>query len=317
MRIDLEIEKPLAELEDKITSLCNMEHNPGAELTQGVQLLRDRLPQLKDLYFKQLTAYQKVQMARHPQRPHAPDYINLIFDDFMELHGDRRYADDKAIFGGFAFFELKPVMIIATRKGRDLKSNMETNFGCAHPEGYRKAWRLMKLADKAACPIITLVDTPGAYPGIGAEERHIGEAIACNLRDMFSLSVPVISVITGEGGSGGALGISVANRMLIMANAYYSVITPEGCAAILWRNAAAAEKAADALKLTSADLKRLGIADEIVNEPPGGAHRDYPKAAELLAEALRRHLNDLNKMSAEQLRADRYEKFRSMGEFIN
>jgi acetyl-CoA carboxylase carboxyl transferase subunit alpha len=317
MSVSLEIEKPLLELEDKYSALAHGGVPRDADMESGVLLLQEKLTQLKEIFFRQLSAHEKVQMARHPQRPYPPDYIKLICKSFLELHGDRRYADDQAIFGGFAFFDDQPVMLIATRKGRDLKSNMETNFGCAHPEGYRKAWRLMKLADKVKCPVITLVDTPGAYPGIAAEERHIGEAIACNLRDMFRLSVPVISVITGEGGSGGALGISVANRVLIMANAYYSVITPEGCAAILWRSAEAVPKAAEALKLTSDDLKRLGIADEVVSEPPGGAHRDYTAAAELLTAALRRHLQDLRKMSPEQLRQDRYDKFRDMGQFLS
>lgn len=316
MSVYLEIEKPLVELEEKYSDLLHSALPRDADMDSAILLMEEKLTQLKELFFHQLSAHEKVQMARHPRRPYPPDYINLLFKDFLELHGDRRFADDQAIFGGFAFFDDAPVMLIATRKGRDLKSNMETNFGCAHPEGYRKAWRLMKLAEKVRCPVITLVDTPGAYPGIAAEERHIGEAIACNLRDMFRLSVPVISVITGEGGSGGALGISVANRVLIMANAYYSVITPEGCAAILWRNAEAIPKAAEALRLTSDDLKQLGIADEVVSEPLGGAHRDYPSAAEMLGEALRRHLQDLCKMSPEQLRQDRYDKFRGMGQFL-
>ncbi len=316
MSVSLEIEKPLLELEEKYSALLRASLTRDADMDSGILLMQEKMTQLKGMFFQQFSAHEKVQMARHPQRPYPPDYIKLIFENFLELHGDRRYADDKAIFGGFAFFDSQPVMLIATRKGRDLKSNMETNFGCAHPEGYRKAWRLMKLADKVKCPVITLVDTPGAYPGIAAEERHIGEAIACNLRDMFRLSVPVVSVITGEGGSGGALGISVANRVLIMANAYYSVITPEGCAAILWRSVEAIPKAAEALKLTSDDLKRLGVADEVVAEPLGGAHRDYSAAAELLAAALRRHLQDLRRMSPEQLRQDRYDKFRGMGQFL-
>jgi acetyl-CoA carboxylase carboxyl transferase subunit alpha len=312
----LEIEKPLLELEEKYAALSRAWQPRDADMDSGILLMQEKLTQLKEQFFHHLTPHEKVQMARHPQRPYPPDYVRLIFKNFMELHGDRRFADDRAIFGGFALFDQQPVMLIATRKGRDLKTNMETNFGCAHPEGYRKAVRLMRLADKVKCPVITLVDTPGAYPGIGAEERHIGEAIACNLRDMFRLSVPVISVITGEGGSGGALGISVANRVLIMANAYYSVITPEGCAAILWRSAEATPKAAEALNLTSDDLKRLGIADEVVSEPLGGAHRDYDRAAELLGDALLRHLQDLRKMSPEQLRQDRYDKFRAMGQFL-
>ncbi|MFA6930447.1 MAG: acetyl-CoA carboxylase carboxyltransferase subunit alpha [Lentisphaeria bacterium] len=317
MPVCLEIEKPLLELEEKVASLrCSAQHR-DADMDSGILLMQEKLTQLKELFFYRMSPLEKVQMARHPLRPYPADYIRLIFTNFLELHGDRRFSDDQAIFGGFALFDQQRVLLIATRKGRDLKTNMETNFGCAHPEGYRKALRLMKLADKVHCPIITLVDTPGAYPGIAAEERHIGEAIACNLRDMFRLSVPIISVITGEGGSGGALGISVGNRILIMANAYYSVITPEGCAAILWRSAEAIPKAAEALKLTSTDLKNLGIAEEVVAEPLGGAHRDYPGAAGLLADALRRHLQELRKMSPEQLRQDRYDKFRAMGQFLD
>ncbi|MDD3696227.1 MAG: acetyl-CoA carboxylase carboxyltransferase subunit alpha [Lentisphaeria bacterium] len=312
----LEIEKPILELECKLAELSASGLKRDADLNSGILLLREKLGLLKEHFFLNLSPIEKVQMARHPQRPYPADYISLLFSDFLEFHGDRRYSDDQAIFGGFALFDQQPVMLIATRKGRDLKSNMACNFGCAHPEGYRKALRLMHLADKVGAPIITLVDTPGAYPGIGAEERHIGEAIACNLRDMFALSVPVISVITGEGGSGGALGISVANRLLVMANSYYSVITPEGCAAILWRNSEAVPKAAEALKLTSDDLKKLKVADEVVREPAEGAHRDYQKAAELLGEALLRHLQDLRKMSAEQLRQDRHEKFRQLGLFL-
>jgi acetyl-CoA carboxylase carboxyl transferase subunit alpha len=241
--------------------------------------------------------------------------MERLFTDFLELRGDRRYADDRAIIGGFASFEGRPIMAIGTQKGRDLKENVEVNFGSAHPEGYRKALRLMRLADKSGVPIVVFIDTPGAYPGVAAEERHIGEAIAVNLREMFRFRVPILVLVVGEGGSGGALGIGVGNRVLIMENAYYSVITPEGCAAILWRDGAAAPKAAEALKLTSRDLLKFGLVDEIVSEPLGGAHRDIDKAVLLVREALGKHLEELLAMDAEALRRTRYDKFRAMGVF--
>ena len=269
---------------------------------------------MKSIYGN-LTPWQRVQLARHPERPYTLDYIDRIFSNFMELSGDRRYSDDKAIIGGFARFQGKPVMVIGTQKGRDMKSNVYRNFGWPNPEGYRKAMRLMQLADEAGVPIITFIDTPGAYPGVTSEERHIGEAIAVNLRDMFSLSVPVIAVVIGEGGSGGAIGIGVGNRILILENAYYSVITPEGCAAILWKDRKYAPQAADALDLTAERLLELGIADSIVKEPFGGAQRDYDKAAEYLATALAGQLAELKKLSPTKLRDQRYEKFRAIGEF--
>ena len=265
--------------------------------------------------YEKLTPWQRVQLSRHPRRPYTLDYINLICSNFMELSGDRRFSDDKAIVGGFARFQGKPVMVIGTQKGRDMKSNVYRNFGWPNPEGYRKAMRLMKLADEAGVPIITFIDTPGAYPGVTSEERHIGEAIAVNLRDMFGLSVPVIAVVIGEGGSGGAIGIGVGNRILILENAYYSVITPEGCAAILWKDRKYAPQAADALDLTAERLMELGIADGIVKEPFGGAQRDYDKAAEYLAAALAEQLDELKKLSPAKLRDQRYEKFRAIGEF--
>ena len=269
---------------------------------------------MKSIYGN-LTPWQRVQLARHPERPYTLDYIDRIFSNFTELSGDRRYSDDKAIIGGFARFQGKPVMVIGTQKGRDMKSNVYRNFGWPNPEGYRKAMRLMQLADEAGVPIITFIDTPGAYPGVTSEERHIGEAIAVNLRDMFSLSVPVIAVVIGEGGSGGAIGIGVGNRILILENAYYSVITPEGCAAILWKDRKYAPQAADALDLTAERLLELGIADSIVKEPFGGAQRDYDKAAEYLATALAGQLAELKKLSPTKLRDQRYEKFRAIGEF--
>ncbi len=316
MAVNLDFEKPLLELEEKISQLSQLKHSNDANLNLGIKLLQEKIEFVKELFFQNLTAMEKVALARHPLRPYPQDYVERIFKHFLELHGDRRFADDHAIFGGFAYLGKRRVMLIATRKGRNLKDNMETNFGCAHPEGYRKAMRLMRLADKARCPIVTLVDTAGAYPGIAAEERHIGEAIAVNLRDMFRLSVPIVSVITGEGGSGGALGISIANRILILENAYFSVITPEGCAAILWRNVEAIQKAAEALKITGQDLLELGVLDEVIPGPLGGAHRDYDQTAQNLGVALERHLAELCQLSAKNLQEDRYQKFRAIGNFL-
>ncbi len=309
----LEFEKPVAELEQKVAELREFSRLHDVDVEHGIELLEARIEETKAKIFGNLTAWQRVQLARHPDRPHPADYIERIFADFLELHGDRRFADDRAIIGGFAKLDGRPLMLVATQKGRDLKENVEVNFGSAHPEGYRKALRLMKLADKTGMPVVCLIDTPGAYPGVGAEERHIGEAIAVNLREMFRLTVPVIACVTGEGGSGGALGIGVGNRVLIMENAYYSVITPEGCAAILWHDGAAAPKAAEALKLTSGDLRELGLVDEVVAEPLGGAHRNADAAAAGLGAALRRHLEELGAMSSEALRQDRYERFRAVG----
>jgi acetyl-CoA carboxylase carboxyl transferase subunit alpha len=311
----LEFEKPVCELEKKIAELREFSKSHDVDVSHGIELLEAKIEETRREIFENLTPWQRVQLARHPERPYPRDYIDVIFEDFLELHGDRRFADDHAILGGFAKLDTHPVMVIGTQKGRNLKENVKFNFGSAHPEGYRKAMRLMELADKAAVPVICLIDTPGAYPGIGAEERHIAEAIAVNLRDMFKLKVPVIVAVVGEGGSGGALGIGVGNRVLIMENAYYSVITPEGCAAILWRDASAAPRAAEALKLTSADLKTMDLVDEIVPEPLGGAHRDPDMAASALAEALRRHLHELSELSPGELCRQRYEKFRAMGAF--
>lgn len=316
MPVYLDFEKPLAELEQNTRELAAMRVDSDADLNRGLEQLQEAIAQAKQTFFANLSPIERVGLARHPERPHPIDYVKMLCRDFLELKGDRRFADDRAIFGGFARFNDRPIMVIGTRKGRDIKENLETNFGCAHPEGYRKALRLMALADKARCPIITLIDTPGAYPGIGAEERHISEAIACNLRDMFGFTVPIISIVTGEGGSGGALGLSVANRLLIMANAYFSVITPEGCAAILWRSVDAIARAADALKLTSNDLLRLGIADEVVAEPLEGAHRNHLEAADRLKEAIERHLHELDALSPSELTSQRYEKFRAIGQFI-
>jgi acetyl-CoA carboxylase carboxyl transferase subunit alpha len=261
-------------------------------------------------------SWERVQLARHPKRPHTLDYIQRIFTEFREIHGDRAFADDPAIVGGMALFDGKPLVVIGQQKGRDTKQKLHRNFGMPKPEGYRKALRLMRLADKFHRPIVTFLDTPGAYPGIDAEERGQAEAIAVNLREMCRLEVPVITVVIGEGGSGGALGLGVANRVYMLENAYYSVITPESCAAIIYRDSGKAPQAAEALKMTATDLKKLGLIDDIIPEPPTGAHSDVDQAAEMLREAIRKSLAELAAMSAEQLLADRYQKFRRMGDFF-
>jgi acetyl-CoA carboxylase carboxyl transferase subunit alpha len=261
-------------------------------------------------------SWERVQLARHPKRPHALDYIQRIFTDFMEIHGDRAYADDAAVVGGMAFLENRPVLVIGQQKGRDTKQKLFRNFGMPKPEGYRKALRLMQLAAKFKRPIVTLLDTPGAYPGIDAEERGQAEAIAVNLREMARLGVPVITVVIGEGGSGGALGLGVGNRVYMMENAIYSVISPESCAAIIWRDSGKAEQAAEALKLTASDLQRLGMIDGAVNEPDGGAHANPDAAAESLKATLRAALTELSRLSPKELIDQRYEKFRKMGNFF-
>lgn len=315
MTATLDFEKPIHELEQKIDDLREYSRTHDVDVSHSIESLETQIAEQRRKIFRNLTPWQQVQLARHPDRPYPTDYIERMVTDFMELHGDRRYSDDQAIIGGFGKLDDRPVMVIGTRKGRELKENVAVNFGSAHPEGYRKALRLMQLADKMRVPLVILIDTPGAYPGIGAEERHIAEAIAVNLREMFKLRSPVVVAVTGEGGSGGALGIGVGNRVLILENAYYSVITPEGCAAILWRDGAAAPKAADALKLTSRDLEAMNIVDEVIPEPLGGAHKDFDKIAANLKEALLRNLDDLAKLSTDELCRSRYEKFRQIGIF--
>ena len=313
----LDFEKPIAELRNKLRELSEISTaHPGDAMANCVKMLEQQLDETIRNTYANLSSWQRVQLARHPERPYALDYIKRIFTDFMEFHGDRRFADDKAIVGGFARFNGQVVMVVGTQKGRDMRENLFRNFGWPSAEGYRKAMRLMKMADQAGVPVITFIDTPGAFPGVASEERHIGEAIAVNLRDMFGLSVPVIAVVIGEGGSGGALGISVGNKILLLENAYYSVITPEGCAAILWKNRSFAPRAAEALKLTAADLTRLGVADEVIEEPMGGAHVDYDKAAEFLKASLENNLAELQKLSVEELRNQRYEKFRQIGKVM-
>ena len=311
----LEFEKPLRELEKQLITLNQVSKESKVDVSSEIKAIEKKIEQTKADIYSNLGAWQRVQLSRHPKRPYALDYIERIFTNFEELHGDRRYSDDAAIVGGPAFLEKQPIMVIGQQKGRNTKENLLRNFGCPHPEGYRKAMRLMEMAERFNMPIITLVDTPGAYPGIGAEERHVAEAIAVNIRDMSALKVPIISIIIGEGGSGGALGIAVADEVMIFENAYYSVISPEGCAAILWKDRAAAPKAADALKFSPSHLKDFGIVDRILSEPTGGAHHDYNAAASTMKSALLSALKKLSKKSAKKLLEDRYTRFRNLGQY--
>jgi len=311
----LPFEKPILEMEKKLKELQTFSQTQQIDVSHEVERMQAKISDMRRQVYAGLTPWQKVQVARHPMRPYTTDYIREMTSDFTELHGDRIHADDRAIIGGFARLGDENVMLIGTQKGRDTKSNLECNFGCAYPEGYRKALRLMRLAAKFNVPIVTLIDTPGAYPGVESEERHIAEAIAVNLREMFTFPVPIIITIIGEGGSGGALGIGVGDRVLVLEYAYYSVISPEGCAAILWRDRANADKAAAALKLTSKDLLEAGLADEIVPEPLGGAHCDPKAVATTLKDTLLRNLRDLKKLAPEKLMDLRYKKFRAMGVF--
>jgi acetyl-CoA carboxylase carboxyl transferase subunit alpha len=318
MKHYLDFEKPIVELQRKLEDLKKHpeSHALGISFEEEIAQIEKKIEETRRQIFSNLTPWQRVQLARHPKRPYTLDYIQSAFYDFSEIHGDRLYADDRAVVGGFARLEDQRVIVIGTQKGRDTKENILRNFGSAHPEGYRKALRLMRLADKFGLPIITLVDTAGAYPGIGAEERHIAEAIAVNLREMMLLEVPIIAAVIGEGGSGGALGIGVADRVLILENAYYSVISPEGCAAILWKDRAAAPKAAEALKITAKDLLELGMVDEIVPEPLGGAHNDPEATSESLKRCLTKHLRGLLKHSSTHRLKHRYAKFRSHGRYL-
>jgi len=308
----LDFEKPIIELEQSLEKL--RQRAGDINIDDEVQRLEEKIAEMKARLHANLTPWQRVQIARHPQRPYALDYIKLAFDEFVELHGDRMIGDDKAMPAGFATIGAQRCVVISHQKGRDTQENILRNFGSAHPEGYRKALRLMRLAEKFRLPVITLVDTPGAFPGIGAEERNIAEAIARNLREMMKLTVPVIAVILGEGGSGGALGIAVADRVLMLENAYYSVISPEGCAAILWKHRKHAPEAAEALKLASYDLQKLGLVDQVITEPDCGAHTDHALAAQFLREALLENLQELQKLDVDSLRKARYAKFRNFGE---
>src|SRR5512145_1518125 len=296
MKHQLDFEKPIFELQGKLDELKKHKaaHGLDVNIDEEITQIESKLIETRKQIFSNLTAWQRVQLARHPRRPYTLDYLESTFSDFSELHGDRLFAEDHAMVGGFARLGAHKVMVIGTQKGRETKENIKRNFGSAHPEGYRKALRLMKLANKFRLPIITLIDTAGAYPGIGAEERHIAEAIAVNLREMTLFEVPIIAAVIGEGGSGGALGIGVADRVLILENAYYSVISPEGCAAILWKDRTASGKAAEALKITAKHLAELGLVDEILPEPLGGAHNDFGAISATLKHALLRNLNELS-----------------------
>jgi acetyl-CoA carboxylase carboxyl transferase subunit alpha len=318
MKNHLDFEKPVVELQEKLDELKRHPETHALEIQieDEIRQIEKKLEETRKHIFSNLTAWQRVQLARHPRRPYSLDYIQQVFSEFSELHGDRLFADDRAIVGGFARLDDHRVMVIGTQKGRDTKENILRNFGSAHPEGYRKALRLMRLADKFDLPIVTLIDTAGAYPGVGAEERHIAEAIAVNLREMMVFQVPSIAVVIGEGGSGGALGIGVTDRVLILENAYYSVISPEGCAAILWKDRSAAAKAAEALRITARDLFELGLVDEIVPEPLGGAHNGFAEMATTLKARLLAHLTQLQRMSANERLEQRYAKFRGFGRFV-
>ena len=311
----LDFEKPILELERKIEELKNLTETENINLSSEIKQLTQKLGKLKREIFENLTPWQRVQVARHPQRPYTLDYVNLIMKEFVQLHGDRLFSDDKAIVSGIARIDDQKVMVIGHQKGRDTKENVLRNFGCAHPEGYRKALRVMKMAEKFALPIVIFIDTPGAYPGIGAEERGQAHCIAHNLREMAATAVPIIIFVIGEGGSGGALGIGIGDKVCILENAYYSVISPEGCAAILWRDRAKAPEAADALKLTARDLLKLGIVDEIIKEPLGGAHRDFEASAKNIKAAINKYLQELLPLSKKELLERRYKRFRKIGVF--
>ena len=314
MRDYLEFEKPLIEYEEKIEKL-----KPFAKtdplIHREIEAIEKKAREVQVEIFAKLTPWQRTQLARHQNRPNTQDYIAFMIHDFVELHGDRLYGDDRAILGGVGIFRNRPVVIIGHQKGKSVKERVDRNFGMPHPEGYRKALRLMKLAEKFMRPVITLIDTPGAYPGIGAEERGQSEAIARNLIEMSRLSVPVIVVVIGEGGSGGALALGVGDRILMLEHSIYSVISPEGCAAILWNNSAKAPDAAEALKMTAQDLLALGVIDEIVPEPVGGAHKDPPQTAEILEKAIENQLVKLDGLKTDDLLEQRYQKFRKMGVF--
>ncbi len=312
----LDFEKPIVDLDNKIAELKKISPQYKEGFSSEVKTLEERSEKLKREIFSALTPWQKVQTARHPQRPNTLDYIKAMMADFVELHGDRAFADDRAIVSGFAMFNGEPVAVVGHQKGTDTEENMKRNFGMPNPEGYRKALRIFKLAEKFGRPIITFINTPGAYPGIGAEERGQAEAIARNLKEMSVLRVPVVACVIGEGGSGGALAIAVADRLLMLENSIYSVISPEGCTAILFKDdRTKVPEVASSLKLTAQDLKKFGIADEIVKEPLGGAHRDAENAAKLLAAAVKKHLSELKKLPVEKLLEERYKKFRNIGEF--
>jgi acetyl-CoA carboxylase carboxyl transferase subunit alpha len=309
----LEFESDIVEIQGQIDKLLELADRKGIDVSEEVDVLNRKLEELTERTYRNLRPIEQVQVARHPERPYTLDYVERIFDDWIELHGDRAFRDDEAIVAGWARLGGESIMVVGHQKGRDMKENLRRNFGMPHPEGYRKALRLMRQAEKFGRPVVTFIDTPGAYPGIGAEERGQGEAIATNLREMARMRVPLVSAVIGEGGSGGALALGVTDRILMLEHAIYSVISPEGCAAILWRSAEHREKAADNLKVTSHDLERLGVCDEIVPEPAGGAHGDWDRTAVALKEALLRNLRELRAMDEDALLEARWAKFEAMG----
>ncbi len=311
----LEFEKPAAELEKEIDKLRSKSAAQNLDLSAEIATMESKLAETRSAIYQNLTPWQRVQIARHTQRPFMLDYVSLAFTDFSELHGDRHIGDDASMPGGFAMLGEHKCVVLGHQKGRDTKENLKRNFGSAHPEGYRKSLRLMKLAEKFSMPIIALIDTPGAFPGIGAEERNIAEAIAFNLREMMLLKTPIIAVVIGEGGSGGALGVGVADRVLMMENAYYSVISPEGCAAILWKHRKHAPEAAEAMKLVAPDLMQLGLIDGVIPEPVGGAHHDHAATALSFRDYVCKELDHLCSLNTETLLQERYDKFRKFGEW--
>lgn len=311
----LDFERSIADVEEQISGLRALARERGLDVSGEILALERKLNGLKQDTFANLSPIERVQVARHPRRPYTLDYLEMVFTDFVEMHGDRQFRDDASMVCGWARLDGEPVMVIGQQKGRDMKENLLRNFGMPHPEGYRKALRFMKLAEKFRRPLVTLIDTPGAYPGIGAEERGQGEAIARNLREMAGLRIPSVAVVIGEGGSGGALAIGVADRVLMLENSIYSVISPEGCAAILWKSGAERDKAAQAMKITAGDLKGLGVIDDIVPEPPGGAHSNWEDTAGALKGALLRHLGELRDVPVDELRRARWAKYMGMGEW--
>ncbi len=309
----LDFEKPIVELEEKLDDLRRHGRENNVNLDPEVRRMEIKIEETKRNVYSTLTAWQRVQIARHTARPFTLDYLQLSFTDFVELHGDRRFGEDHSMPGGLARIGRHKCVVVGHQKGRDTKENIHRNFGCANPEGYRKAMRLMRMAEKFKLPFVSLIDTPGAYPGIGAEERHIAESIAANIRDMMTLRTPTVGIIIGEGGSGGALGIGVCDRVLMLENAYYSVISPEGCAAILWKHRKHAPEAAEALKCTAKDLKEFKLIDDVIPEPLGGAHQDHEEAIQNLRTAVAKHLDELSNIPMDQLLRERYEKYRRIG----
>lgn len=311
----LDFERPLQELEDKITELHSFMEEKNVDLNDEVSRLQKRLSKMEEEIYENLTAWNRVQLARHPERPTTSDYIERIFENFLELHGDRLFGDDEAIVGGIATFEGKPVTVIGHQRGKDTKENLRRNFGMPHPEGYRKALRLMKQAEKFQRPVIFLLDTKGAFPGKAAEERGQSEAIARNLIEMAGLTVPIICIVIGEGASGGALAIGVGNHVHMLENSWYSVISPEGAAALLWKDSGLAQQAADTMKITAPDLKELNVIDEIIPEVKGGAHRNMEEQAKAIQSALVKSLEELTQLSKQELVNQRYEKYRNIGQY--